>query len=621
MKKVLLGVILLSLFGVMFAQNKVGGIEAKKSLSSFIIFDGTKWTSFVTPSAWNSSTIDIVADEGLPKETKAVKWNQGGGWTGFYVDVNPVFDLSGIWATDSCKFMCKSEAEVGAIRLQLCSVDGNKYGKVFTPAGDNQWHQYSFALSDLEFQDGSTSFNKSGVNKIEFMAEGTGNSGKNVWITNWWIGSPVFDTTPPEAPKNLTSTTSKYMNTIMWQDVPGEDYEKYDIYFSTKPITDISEAEIVALNVAEGTQLITHKLRIPLDDKDITYYYAIVCRDAYNNASKVSQSLAITNAAEGVPTVSLSTPKFVADGDLSEWAGIKPFKLALSDGSGYLADNTKIDNDADCSGMAYVAVDNDYLYVAFSVKDDQITPDISTTTYLNDGADIFIGLYDWHGSPHSAFKAGTEPDIQLRFNKNQAILATAVTSKYDSLLLPGENYYWGETFPSGYISEARIPLDSIPARIAGTTKFVPKNGMRVPVDFSINDADGAEREGILCYSPNNNDRSAGGPVYWSYTWIGDKTTTGVADNNITLDNYQLMQNYPNPFNPATQISYVLSKQGMVTVKVFDILGREVKTLVNQEQASGLHTVNFDASGLASGMYIYKIEAGSFTSSKKMLFLK
>jgi hypothetical protein len=98
------------------------------------------------------------------------------------------------------------------------------------------------------------------------------------------------------------------------------------------------------------------------------------------------------------------------------------------------------------------------------------------------------------------------------------------------------------------------------------------------------------------------------------------TVTNVEDG-VAPYNFELAQNYPNPFNPSTTIKYTLSEGTNVSLKVFDMLGREVATLVNKHQNAGSHSVNFDASNLASGLYVYTINAGSFTSSKKMMLMK
>ncbi|MFC2088534.1 YCF48-related protein [Calditrichota bacterium] len=92
-------------------------------------------------------------------------------------------------------------------------------------------------------------------------------------------------------------------------------------------------------------------------------------------------------------------------------------------------------------------------------------------------------------------------------------------------------------------------------------------------------------------------------------------------NNYT-DEYIIYQNYPNPFNPSTKISYSISNSGFVTLKIYDLLGKEVQTLVNEFQNTGLYAVDFNASDLSSGIYIYKFQVGNdFFETKKMLFLR
>jgi hypothetical protein len=86
-------------------------------------------------------------------------------------------------------------------------------------------------------------------------------------------------------------------------------------------------------------------------------------------------------------------------------------------------------------------------------------------------------------------------------------------------------------------------------------------------------------------------------------------------------NFELSQNYPNPFNPTTTIHFSLPEASTVKLTVFNILGQEIKTLLNEFKESGIHTLNFNASELNSGIYIYKIEAGTNTQSRKMMFLK
>jgi hypothetical protein len=101
----------------------------------------------------------------------------------------------------------------------------------------------------------------------------------------------------------------------------------------------------------------------------------------------------------------------------------------------------------------------------------------------------------------------------------------------------------------------------------------------------------------------------------------ENSTDDYYDGNTSPLTYDLSQNYPNPFNPSTTIKYQIPNAGNVTLKVYDILGREVTTLVDEFKNEGRYEVNFNASKLASGVYIYSIKSNDFTASKKLLFLK
>jgi len=103
---------------------------------------------------------------------------------------------------------------------------------------------------------------------------------------------------------------------------------------------------------------------------------------------------------------------------------------------------------------------------------------------------------------------------------------------------------------------------------------------------------------------------------------GTISYSSVIESEVSApDRFDLSQNYPNPFNPVTVINYQLPVNSFVTLKVYNVLGNEVKTLVNENQDAGTYKIDFKGSNLASGMYIYKLTAGSFTSTKKMMLLK
>jgi hypothetical protein len=92
-------------------------------------------------------------------------------------------------------------------------------------------------------------------------------------------------------------------------------------------------------------------------------------------------------------------------------------------------------------------------------------------------------------------------------------------------------------------------------------------------------------------------------------------------NSNVPQSFELGQNYPNPFNPTTSISFSLPEPGNVSLKVYNVLGQEVETLVSGYRDAGIHTVDFDASRMASGVYFYRITTDNFSESRKMMLLK
>lgn len=102
--------------------------------------------------------------------------------------------------------------------------------------------------------------------------------------------------------------------------------------------------------------------------------------------------------------------------------------------------------------------------------------------------------------------------------------------------------------------------------------------------------------------------------------FGD-TTTDVQGETGEVSSYQLFQNYPNPFNPATTVKYAVANSGHVSLKIYNILGHEIMTLIDEEKSAGEYEVLFDASALASGTYFYRLDSGGRTFIRKMIFLK
>lgn len=103
--------------------------------------------------------------------------------------------------------------------------------------------------------------------------------------------------------------------------------------------------------------------------------------------------------------------------------------------------------------------------------------------------------------------------------------------------------------------------------------------------------------------------------------VRNNKINGVDAKEYYPNNYSLSQNYPNPFNPSTVIKYQIIKAGYVTLKIYNVLGKEIKTLVNEEQAKGSYSINFNSSSFPGGVYFYQIRSGSYSATKKMVLLK
>jgi hypothetical protein len=124
----------------------------------------------------------------------------------------------------------------------------------------------------------------------------------------------------------------------------------------------------------------------------------------------------------------------------------------------------------------------------------------------------------------------------------------------------------------------------------------------------------AKDKGIISEFSNSPDTG-----YYQCIW--DTTISAIESGNGSLKDFSLSQSYPNPFNPTTNMQYKISNRQFVALKVYDLLGREVTTLVNEEKPAGEYKVEFNGVDLPSGIYFYQLKAGEFIQTKKMILLK
>ena len=130
----------------------------------------------------------------------------------------------------------------------------------------------------------------------------------------------------------------------------------------------------------------------------------------------------------------------------------------------------------------------------------------------------------------------------------------------------------------------------------------------------------------FAYDVNNNMIEWLRQKWDGVNWINDETyifsyiVAGIEQFTNDIKEYSLSNNFPNPFNPSTKINYQIQELSFVTLKVFDVLGNKIATLVNEEKPAGSYKVVFDRNGLPSGVYFYQLQAGDFIQTKKMVLL-
>jgi hypothetical protein len=169
------------------------------------------------------------------------------------------------------------------------------------------------------------------------------------------------------------------------------------------------------------------------------------------------------------------------------------------------------------------------------------------------------------------------------YNLGPGLIPNNVSLKFVSVIAGGFNWGAGDSSPNNLDTDGDVGPDSL---IYLAEIFPDQNGDGIP----------------------------------DPTIIISSIETSKLAGSIPVD-YALYQNYPNPFNPSTIITFDLPRSSFVELKIFDILGREISTLLNNELDAGKHIIKFSAENLSSGIYFYKISCGSFNEIKKMLFLK
>ncbi|MGH7494431.1 MAG: sugar-binding protein [bacterium] len=335
------------------------------------------------------------------------------------------------------------------------------------------------------------------------------------------------------------------------------------------------------------------------------------------------------------------------DADLSEWNLVFWVDLnkATEPDGGRTAANFPVPNDVDLSGRLAVMWDEANLYFAAALKD--TLPGAAGSAWFGDGIEIYLSNVplaagalrgEDHGTTFYDEADGKyEVHLFVRYDAQADTSALIVfmpaalgTVKSPDVVIRGKL----NNDEDGYFLEGRIGWNTIASPATGNT-FHFQGGERVAAQFSLIDIDtplSSAGYGAIQLLKNRNFGPNGNPGgrVWNtadvldVSFVQNNINTGVEerDHSDVARSFQLEQNYPNPFNPSTEIKFNLDKPGTVSLKIFNVNGRLMQTLINNVSVrAGAHAVTVDMSHQPSGVYFYTLQTGNSMLTRKMLFLK
>ena len=486
----------------------------------------------------------------------------------------------------------------------------------------------------------------------------------NVYFDNV-IVRKVSELTPDAPTFTLATVDGVVTITVNAQDGVSE----FEVFWSNAAFSETNTGVSVGtINPTDGLTL-THSIEAPHSTlaTDYTAHYGVVAKAAGGTTSGLTTDSILTG---------MTTSEFyiveLEDADATALAasatgGTFPDAATIT---GYFPEgytpftidsNRKIveegaggDDDADISGKMWVGFGNAAgvkgLIFYAEIMDDNLVGAPSTGDNPSGGAwsydnwEVGIGAYSPAsfivGSDHQDFEIGNEPDYQFRagffgdgntyvhvFNKN----APPGTPGHNlDQALAGSITLADQTLTGGYRLLTLVVPGGLLALQTGNADFAFPTGTgvtTVPFIFVLNDRDDGDtnRDTQISWSTRAGQNDWWNtPARWETVAMVGRGAFPVANERDSEEpvTFSLDQNYPNPFNPATNISFTLPSASEVTLEVFNMLGQKVAVLLQGEKMSvGTHTQKFDASSLASGIYVYRLNTPSFVQSRKMMLIK
>ena len=512
-------------------------------------------------------------------------------------------------------------------------------------------------------------FEWSNVQNLGFFWDNNSGGG-NVWVDDVYIGRKDLDLSvandPASAMTGVMFEATMEGNKISWTHSP--EFGGYNVYMSPDMFTAVSDPGVSLVTSVPSTATmfeVMHRLEVfHASLAPVTLHYAVTSLSQFG-----VENLDISMSSGSVANPDLPIQAFITE--LTDDEGNQLFDdLAAGNVSRegfpdwlqpFVVDSTHSklgdaaagpDNDADLSAKVWAGYTTaNELFIYAEVTDDAITLAPTETppsnAWQHDSIEFGWGNYDvrdveggtlYGGSSHQDMERGAFADYQFRISghgdgtKAGTIPYAFVGWSIDAVPQGGGAAYdvmedGGATV--GWKVLALFPLNAIQNADQGDQVLAPPTGMDIryiPFNIAINDGDGANRDTQIQWSVKGNANSQwwNTPAQWmTVAMAGRGTATATEAGPEVPATIVLEQNYPNPFNPATSIQFALPDAQHVFLRVFDVLGRPVATLVDgKTMSAGTHTIRFDASGLASGVYVYRLEVDNApVQSRQMLLVK
>ncbi|MBN2009791.1 T9SS type A sorting domain-containing protein [candidate division KSB1 bacterium] len=368
-----------------------------------------------------------------------------------------------------------------------------------------------------------------------------------------------------------------------WFDLEEGAFIGWDIQFSDKDSTDEAGATSTGLKWWNATN------------------------NGWNDPSSFGDAEFTGRVTTSVLDVQMVEDGITVDGILDdEWEGVPDISIAtLNDGDGF---DQMVDRNSDLYTTYRLAWDEDALYLFVHVMDQDVYLPAGDP-WNEDNVEIFIDGGNEKNPQSVGYDAN---DIQWRWVMRQVPNGGSASTG-------------PEHCDFKFVEDPGVSWDLEVAIPASDLTFDLEEGTLIGWDIQVSDKDsteaGVNSNGIKWWSSNVfgwNDPS----IFGEAELIGSSGTGVKALKNTEMaKDYTLEQNYPNPFNPTTNIQYVISEKGLVKLAVYNVLGKEVASLVNKVQDRGNYVADFNASELSSGIYFYRLQAGDQVITRKMTLLK